>query len=366
MGAGASFPIGGQQFPSLEKITEGGENIRISYSASAMQGHRGAMTDARAVVPDLDDHTSFFGVYDGHGGESVALFCAKQFHVELCNHQDYQNNLPAAIRSVFFRMDELLLQSDEWKESLRAGSKCLMQFLESGFCAPKKVTTPYIAPQKTGSTACVAIIRNHQIIVGNAGDSRCVVSRNGQAVVLSVDHKPMDQAERNRIQRAGGEVVRDKIHTAEGFRGRRVGIPRINGILTVSRAIGDFEFKNNKQMSPEQQVVTCEPSVRGLTINHDVEFLVVASDGIWKSMSSQGVVDLVHHYTRSGVDDRSICEQLCQRSLKSMDNSTVILVRFKPVCQLAAPVDMNAPLGALQEEEEEQEDEESAGEIRPA
>lgn len=67
-----------------------------------------------------------------------------------------------------------------------------------------------------------------------------------------------------------------------------------------------------------------------------------------------------------GVDDRSICEQLCQRSLKSMDNSTVILVRFKPVCQLAAPVDMNAPLGALQEEEEEQEDEESAGEIRPA
>nr|CAB3447178.1 unnamed protein product [Digitaria exilis] len=330
MGAGASFPIGGQQFPSLEKITEGGENIRISYSASAMQGHRGAMTDAvsillRAVVPDLDDLTSFFGVYDGHGGESVALFCAKQFHVELCNHQDYQNNLPAAIRSVFFRMDELLLQSDEWKESLRAGSKCLMQFLESGFCAPKK------------------------------------------AVVLSVDHKPMDQAERNRIQRAGGEVVRDKIHTAEGgFRGRRVGIPRINGILTVSRAIGDFEFKNNKQMNPEQQVVTCEPSVRGLTINHDVEFLVVASDGIWKSMSSQGVVDLVHHYTRSGVDDRSICEQLCQRSLKSMDNSTVILVRFKPVCQLAAPVDMNAPLGALQEEEEEQEDEESAGEIRPA
>ncbi|KAF8762846.1 hypothetical protein HU200_009004 [Digitaria exilis] len=235
------------------------------------------MTDARAVVPDLDDLTSFFGVYDGHGG---------------------------------------LILID-----------ILQQFFKL-------------------------------------------------AVVLSVDHKPMDQAERNRIQRAGGEVVRDKIHTAEGgFRGRRVGIPRINGILTVSRAIGivlsdsfrcDFEFKNNKQMNPEQQVVTCEPSVRGLTINHDVEFLVVASDGIWKSMSSQGVVDLVHHYTRSGVDDRSICEQLCQRSLKSMDNSTVILVRFKPVCQLAAPVDMNAPLGALQEEEEEQEDEESAGEIRPA
>lgn len=50
MGAGASFPIGAQQFPSLDKITEVGENARISYAASAMQGHRGAMTDAVSIL----------------------------------------------------------------------------------------------------------------------------------------------------------------------------------------------------------------------------------------------------------------------------------------------------------------------------
>jgi protein phosphatase 1G len=32
----------------------------------------------------------------------------------------------------------------------------------------------------SGSTACVAIIRNNLLFVANAGDSRCVISRNGQ------------------------------------------------------------------------------------------------------------------------------------------------------------------------------------------
>ncbi|KAI7999141.1 putative serine/threonine protein phosphatase 2A regulatory subunit B''gamma [Camellia lanceoleosa] len=32
----------------------------------------------------------------------------------------------------------------------------------------------------SGCTACVAIIRNNQLIVANAGDSRCVIPRKGQ------------------------------------------------------------------------------------------------------------------------------------------------------------------------------------------
>ncbi|EMS47756.1 putative protein phosphatase 2C 21 [Triticum urartu] len=38
----------------------------------------------------------------------------------------------------------------------------------------------YVPPQQEGTTACVALIRGNQIIVGNIGDSRCVLSRNGQ------------------------------------------------------------------------------------------------------------------------------------------------------------------------------------------
>ena len=75
----------------------------------------------------------------------------------------------------------------------------------------------------SGCTAVVALLRGRDLFVANAGDSRCVVCREGKAVDMSVDHKPEDELEKNRINKAGGRV------TADG---------RVNGGLNLSRAIG--------------------------------------------------------------------------------------------------------------------------------
>ena len=69
----------------------------------------------------------------------------------------------------------------------------------------------------------VALLRGRDLYVANAGDSRCVVCHEGKAVDMSVDHKPEDDLEKNRINKAGGRV------TADG---------RVNGGLNLSRAIG--------------------------------------------------------------------------------------------------------------------------------
>lgn len=66
------------------------------------------------------------------------------------------------------------------------------------------------------------------LYVANAGDSRCVVCRNGKAEDMSHDHKPEDDEERNRIIMAGGRVTMDG---------------RVNGGLNLSRAIGDHAYK---------------------------------------------------------------------------------------------------------------------------
>lgn len=76
----------------------------------------------------------------------------------------------------------------------------------------------------SGCTAVVALLVGSQLYVANAGDSRCVLCRDGQAVELSFDHKPEDEPERERIQNAGGRV------TCDG---------RVNGGLNLSRAIGE-------------------------------------------------------------------------------------------------------------------------------
>ena len=63
---------------------------------------------------------------------------------------------------------------------------------------------------------------------------RCVLCRDGRAVPLSFDHKPQLPSELRRIQRAGSFV----------FRGR------VQGVLALSRAIGDFSFKQRRRIYP--------------------------------------------------------------------------------------------------------------------
>ncbi|RLN08725.1 putative protein phosphatase 2C 21 [Panicum miliaceum] len=311
--------------------TEGGENVRIKYAAASMQGLGAKMEDAYAVAPDLDDTTSFFGVYDGHGGAEVALLCARLFHIELQVHPNYQSNLNNAIRSVFSRMDQVLRQSNTWRELVRpTDSRNWIQHVICPIVNPWYCTeeTPYIPPQSTGSTASVAVTRGNQVIIGNVGDSHCVASRNGQAIQLSTGHKPYHQNERQRIQAAGGVLDIDNNVVIE--RGQLAGFSFLEGMLTSSRAIGDFVFKQNNNLPPEQQMVICNPDIHAMEITNDIDFLVMASRGIWLSMTYQDVVDFVREKLESGETDlRVICERLMRRAQPTIIDATVILIQFK-------------------------------------
>lgn len=79
----------------------------------------------------------------------------------------------------------------------------------------------------TGCTACVALITDSEIYCANSGDSRCVLSREGKAIEMSIDHKPELSTEKARIEKAGGFVEEN----------------RVKGILNLSRSLGDLEYK---------------------------------------------------------------------------------------------------------------------------
>lgn len=181
----------------------------------------------------------------------------------------------------------------------------------------------------SGTTAVVALIRGKQLIVANAGDSRCVVSEAGKALDMSYDHKPEDEVELARIKNAGGKVTMDG---------------RVNGGLNLSRAIGDHFYKRNKNLPPEEQMISALPDIKVLTLTDDHEFMVIACDGIWNVMSSQEVVDFI----QSKISQRdengelrllsSIVEELLDQCLApdtsgdgtGCDNMTCIIICFKP------------------------------------
>jgi protein phosphatase PTC2/3 len=80
---------------------------------------------------------------------------------------------------------------------------------------------------------------------------------------LSFDHKPSNEGEKARIVSAGGFVD----------------YGRVNGNLALSRAIGDFEFKRQGELSPEQQIVTALPDIITHELSNEDEFVVMACDG---------------------------------------------------------------------------------------
>nr|KAG5691478.1 hypothetical protein BaRGS_026253 [Batillaria attramentaria] len=160
---------------------------------------------------------------------------------------------------------------------------------------------------------------NEELIVANAGDSRCVLCRGGKAVELSFDHKPEDEAERTRIEKAGGKV------TADG---------RVNGGLNLSRAIGDHYYKRKEELPAEEQMITSLPDIKEITLDPEDQFFVVACDGI-----CQEVVDYVAERLKDP-EKRSkpslICEELFDHCLApntygdgtGCDNMTCVIVVF--------------------------------------
>lgn len=68
---------------------------------------------------------------------------------------------------------------------------------------------------------------------------------------------------------------------------------RVDGIIAISRAIGDWEYKSTNLEAPKM-AVSSYPEVKTYEINRDLEFLICACDGIWDCMTSQAAVDFVY------------------------------------------------------------------------
>lgn len=127
------------------------------------------------------------------------------------------------------------------------------------------LTDPNVKDELAGSTAIVVVLKNDTLYVGNVGDSRAVACWNGRVDVLSEDHKPCNELESKRIYAAGGWLEAG----------------RVNGNLALSRALGDFVFKRNDKLPPEDQIVTAVPDIETRKITDELEFIVLACDGIF-------------------------------------------------------------------------------------
>ena len=121
-------------------------------------------------------------------------------------------------------------------------------------------------------------------------------------------HKPEDESEKERIEKAGGFVA-------------FLGAWRVNGVLSVARAIGDIQQKPS---------ITAEPDVCMVDLTGEEDYLVMGCDGLWDAINPDKIPEFVEEHFKKGGTQEAFSEFLVGRALKlgSMDNITVVVLFF--------------------------------------
>ena len=65
------------------------------------------------------------------------------------------------------------------------------------------------------------------------------------------------------------------------------------GNLNLSRSLGDLEYKQNKKLGPEEQMITAFPEMKVENLTPDCDFIILACDGVWDCLTNQEICDIV-------------------------------------------------------------------------
>ena len=152
----------------------------------------------------------------------------------------------------------------------------------------------------------------------------------------TLDHKPDVDKEKERILAAKSQVF----------------MRRVNGTLAVSRAFGDFEYKEiyiaqgeEERKKEEEKVKTETPLERNsrfaVSAVPDVEIrkldgnefvVTVACDGVWDMLNNEEAIQYLQYQFKCGKKLQNIANELLDTSIAkgSRDNLTAIVACFNP------------------------------------
>eukprot|EP01116_Phalansterium_solitarium_P009143 TRINITY_DN23177_c0_g1_i1.p1 TRINITY_DN23177_c0_g1~~TRINITY_DN23177_c0_g1_i1.p1 ORF type:complete len:335 (+),score=67.77 TRINITY_DN23177_c0_g1_i1:197-1201(+) len=259
------------------------KSSRFRFAWSEMLGRRQEMEDEFLLHGDFMGPGKYdlFGLFDGHSGRQAAEFAARTFPGVLGQQLEAESDVLVALRSSFLAVHE------QFREQIKGD----------------------LEARHAGATALLVLVSQDRVYVANVGDTRAVICRGGKAERLSFDHKPTE--EEDRIRALGG-------HVSGGA------TKRVNGMVAVSRAIGDFAVE------PQ---ISCEPFLNEAPLSADDEFLILACDGVWDEIDDQGAVDIVRSEPDLQRAARTLRDAAFLRG--SDDNISVVVVRLAD----ALPVD---------------------------
>ena len=216
-----------------------------------------------------------FLLFDGHSGALVANFASVNFPTILSKHLK-DSDPEKALRETFLETNKRIFE-----EEIRGGS-----------------------------TGTAVLVLEHEAYVAHVGDSRAaIVHPDGKLERLTVDHRPDNEQEAAAVRSRGGFVFR-----------MGGGLSRVNGVLAITRALGDRDLKD---------VISAEPDVRKLPADllskENPSTLIVACDGMWDVLTDEYVSEVLN----TTKDPQSAAQILRNRAYDSGSNDNITVMVFR-------------------------------------
>jgi len=270
--------------PAVGKESGGQAQAQVQANAAGVSNEgRGEDTSEQDM---METDNGYFAIFDGHAGTFAADWCGKKLHIILEEIIRKHPNapIPELLDQTFTAVDTQLGQlplknsgctaaiavlrwEDRVPSSLSAtGSQAIAPALAKAAEEASKTedSSSLTAPDATHAKLKSSAVRQRVLYTANVGDARIILCRQGKALRLSYDHKGSDENEGKRITNAGGLILNN----------------RVNGVLAVTRALGDTYIKD---------LVTGHPYTTETVIQPDLdEFIIIACDGV----SGYRLVDL--------------------------------------------------------------------------
>jgi len=279
-----------------------GSNFRLGIST---ERYHKEMEDSNCVLMSLPknglENWSFMGVFDGHYYNSCILsdYLSKELLNSILeadqelfdelaqnsinqNQENINERIKQAIKKAFFETD-----SKEGK---------MLKKLTNGSYDPIK----HLHKQFPGSTAVACLISPTHIYLINCGDSRAILVSDNQIKIATIDHKPNNPLEAERIKNAGGRITCD---------GERIIGDKLLS-YSVSRGFFDYQFKSNLEKHPFEQIFSAEPDIYIHERSNKDEFIVLASDGIWDVINNEEIQQYINYRLKITQNLAEICKDI--------------------------------------------------------
>ena len=279
---------------------------------------------------------SYFGIFDGHGGEGCSEFLKNNLLNYLIDNKNFPFDIKTGLTESFEKAEEEFFKL-----------KCSGDIEHC---------------DKSGSCALVSILFDNKIYIANLGDSRAIMSMNSGTKVkqLTNDHKPDNPKEFERVIKNGSKIyiddnddphrdpskltfIKDKAELERAKSNNKSNEEMIFRVypsdLAVTKSIGDIKAKK-KEFGGKQGSIINKPDIFIHDINSTDDFLVMGCDGIFDDLSNQEVSDAAWFVFKNlskekNYDIHELSQDACDIIMKfalekqTSDNLSCIVIGFE-------------------------------------